>query len=340
MPGRTHLQHAQPVLLTHHLLAHAWPLVRDVDRLADWAATPATRRTARERWPASPSGLDPAAVAAELGFGVVQPELDRRHVGAGLRRRVRLRLRPGRRGRQPARRGADPLVDPGVRLRPAARLLVDGVEHHAAEEEPRHRRARPRQGRPADRQPDRAARDAQGAAAGLQPRPAGGQGAGLRLRGHPGGAAAGGDRDGRDAGVRHRPDGRAGAAGLLARHRRRRVAGPRGRAVPGGPRGRGRLRAALRGARLRARRADRRRSSPRSRRTSRPACARCSPSRARSPPATGGAARRRCGSPSSSTSSPPRSSGCTAGLPDLRALLVRAGPGGRTSAAGRGAAAR
>ena len=43
MPGRTHLQHAQPVLLTHHLLAHAWPLVRDVDRLADWAARVAGR---------------------------------------------------------------------------------------------------------------------------------------------------------------------------------------------------------------------------------------------------------------------------------------------------------
>ncbi|HSV41317.1 MAG TPA: lyase family protein, partial [Nocardioidaceae bacterium] len=28
MPGRTHLQHAQPVLLSHHLLAHAWPLLR------------------------------------------------------------------------------------------------------------------------------------------------------------------------------------------------------------------------------------------------------------------------------------------------------------------------
>lgn len=28
MPGRTHLQHAQPVLLAHHLLAHAWPLLR------------------------------------------------------------------------------------------------------------------------------------------------------------------------------------------------------------------------------------------------------------------------------------------------------------------------
>ena len=36
MPGRTHLQHAQPVLLAHHLLAHAWPLLRDVERLRDW----------------------------------------------------------------------------------------------------------------------------------------------------------------------------------------------------------------------------------------------------------------------------------------------------------------
>ena len=38
MPGRTHLQHAQPVLLSHHLMAHAWPLVRDVARLRDWDA--------------------------------------------------------------------------------------------------------------------------------------------------------------------------------------------------------------------------------------------------------------------------------------------------------------
>ncbi len=36
MPGRTHLQHAQPVLLSHHLMAHAWPLVRDVGRIRDW----------------------------------------------------------------------------------------------------------------------------------------------------------------------------------------------------------------------------------------------------------------------------------------------------------------
>ena len=72
-----------------------------------------------------------------------------------------------------------------VRLRPARRRLVDRVEHHAAEEEPRHRRARPRQVRAPDRQPHRPARHAQGPAARLQPRPAGGQGAGLRLRRHP-----------------------------------------------------------------------------------------------------------------------------------------------------------
>ena len=37
MPGRTHLQHAQPVLLAHHLQAHAWPLVRDLERFRDWS---------------------------------------------------------------------------------------------------------------------------------------------------------------------------------------------------------------------------------------------------------------------------------------------------------------
>ena len=267
MPGRTHLQHAQPVLLSHHLLAHAWPLLRDVDRLRDWDARVAADSPYGSGALAGSSlGLDPEGVAAELGFTGSTRQLDRRHRVARLRRRVRLRHRADRRRRQPVRRGGHPLVDPRVRLRDAARLLVDRVEHHAAEEEPRHRRARARQGRSADRQPDRAAGHAQGAAARLQPRPPGGQGAGLRLRRHPRGAAAGVHRHGRDADLRHRPDGRARAAGLLARHRRRRVAGARGRAVPGRPRGRRRLRAPLRGARHRARPSSPTSSSPRSRR--------------------------------------------------------------------------
>ncbi|TSD95412.1 argininosuccinate lyase [Gordonia rubripertincta] len=68
MPGKTHLQAAQPVLLGHHLLAHAQPLLRDIDRLAD-----ADRRTAVSPYGSgalagSSLGLDPAAIAADLGF--------------------------------------------------------------------------------------------------------------------------------------------------------------------------------------------------------------------------------------------------------------------------------
>ncbi len=69
MPGRTHLQHAQPVLLSHHLLAHAWPLLRDVDRLGDWR-----RRVVSDSPYGSGAlagqtlGLDPELVARELHF--------------------------------------------------------------------------------------------------------------------------------------------------------------------------------------------------------------------------------------------------------------------------------
>jgi argininosuccinate lyase len=35
MPGLTHMQHAQPILLSHHILAHFWRLQRDVERIVD-----------------------------------------------------------------------------------------------------------------------------------------------------------------------------------------------------------------------------------------------------------------------------------------------------------------
>ena len=69
MPGRTHLQHAQPVLLSHHLLAHAWPLMRDVGRLRDWDARVAPDSPYGSGALAGTSlGLDPGQVARELGF--------------------------------------------------------------------------------------------------------------------------------------------------------------------------------------------------------------------------------------------------------------------------------
>ncbi|MEY2433755.1 MAG: argininosuccinate lyase [Acidimicrobiaceae bacterium] len=68
LPGYTHMQRAQPVLLAHHLLAHAWALGRDVDRILG----------TRKRVDVSPLGagalagsslpLDPDGVAEELGF--------------------------------------------------------------------------------------------------------------------------------------------------------------------------------------------------------------------------------------------------------------------------------
>ena len=73
MPGYTHLQHAQPVLFSHHMLAYVWMLVRDFERLA------AARRAAD----ANPLGsaalagttypLDRYLTAAELGFSRVVP---------------------------------------------------------------------------------------------------------------------------------------------------------------------------------------------------------------------------------------------------------------------------
>jgi argininosuccinate lyase len=68
MPGRTHLQHAQPVLLAHHLLAHAWPLVRDLERLRDWSVRAGASPYGSGALAGSSLGLDPALVARELGF--------------------------------------------------------------------------------------------------------------------------------------------------------------------------------------------------------------------------------------------------------------------------------
>lgn len=68
MPGRTHLQSAQPVLLAHHLLAHGQALLRDVDRLRDWDARADSSPYGAGALAGSSLGLDPAAVAAELGF--------------------------------------------------------------------------------------------------------------------------------------------------------------------------------------------------------------------------------------------------------------------------------
>ena len=68
MPGRTHLQHAQPVLLSHHLLAHAWPLLRDFDRIRDLDRRLAVSPYGSAALAGTSLGLDAGAVAMQLGF--------------------------------------------------------------------------------------------------------------------------------------------------------------------------------------------------------------------------------------------------------------------------------
>jgi argininosuccinate lyase len=68
MPGLTHLQHAQPVLLAHHLLAHVQALSRDAGRLRDWDRRAAESPLGAGALAGSSLPLDPAATARELGF--------------------------------------------------------------------------------------------------------------------------------------------------------------------------------------------------------------------------------------------------------------------------------
>jgi argininosuccinate lyase len=72
-PGMTHLQHAQPVLFSHQLLAHAHALSRDVDRLRDWDRRAAICPLGAGALAGSSLPIDPQAVAAELGFDSAAP---------------------------------------------------------------------------------------------------------------------------------------------------------------------------------------------------------------------------------------------------------------------------
>ena len=73
VPGMTHLQHAQPVLLAHQLLAHVQAFARDAGRLRDWDKRAAVCPLGSGALAGSSLPLDPEAVAAELGFDSAAP---------------------------------------------------------------------------------------------------------------------------------------------------------------------------------------------------------------------------------------------------------------------------
>ena len=67
-PGFTHLQHAQPILFAHQLLAHVQAFARDIDRLRDWDVRTAVSPLGAGALAGSSLRLDPIATALELGF--------------------------------------------------------------------------------------------------------------------------------------------------------------------------------------------------------------------------------------------------------------------------------
>ncbi len=71
LPGYTHLQQAQPVALSHHLLAHGWAMARDAERLVDASKRINVSVLGAGALAGSSLPLDPEKSAAYLGFDAV-----------------------------------------------------------------------------------------------------------------------------------------------------------------------------------------------------------------------------------------------------------------------------
>jgi len=73
MPGYTHLQRAQPILLSHWWLSHFWPLQRDRDRLVQVHQRAAVMPLGSGALAGAPFPIDRTALAADLGFNAITP---------------------------------------------------------------------------------------------------------------------------------------------------------------------------------------------------------------------------------------------------------------------------
>jgi len=71
MPGNTHLQHAQPILFSHYLLAHAQAFLRDADRLAGAAARADACPMGSGALAGCAFAIDRQAIARDLGFSQI-----------------------------------------------------------------------------------------------------------------------------------------------------------------------------------------------------------------------------------------------------------------------------
>ncbi len=73
LPGYTHLQRAQPIVLGHHLLAYVFMLQRDCDRFGDCGARADTLPLGAAALAGTAFPIDLEALAKDLGFAAVSP---------------------------------------------------------------------------------------------------------------------------------------------------------------------------------------------------------------------------------------------------------------------------
>ena len=186
MPGYTHLQRAQPVYLSHHLLAYFWMFRRDARALRGRVGLDDGAAFGRGR----PGGRELRDGPGVCGFGARVrgrgAELDRRRLEPRLRTRLSLGGCDLRDPSLAAGRGDRAVVVGGVRVLRGVRRVGSSLLDHAAEEEPGRGRVAAREGAAGRGSPGGAPRRDAWVAADLQQGHAGGQGAPVRRGGHAG----------------------------------------------------------------------------------------------------------------------------------------------------------
>ena len=179
MPGYTHMQKAQPITLGHHLCAYAEMFRRDIGRFQAAKAAADAMPLGSGALAGTTYPLNRARVAELLGFSqLTRNSLD----GVSDRDFVLDYLYACSVTMMHLSRFCEELIlleHERVPVRRDGRRLRHRFLHHAAEEEPGHGRAHPRQDRPRLRRPDGAADRDEGPAPGLQQGHAGGQGGAL-----------------------------------------------------------------------------------------------------------------------------------------------------------------
>ena len=163
-PGLTHLQHAQPVLFSHQLLAHVHAFARDVGPAAGLGQAGGDLPAGGGRAGRVVAVVRPPRAGRQLGFSAATTNSmdavsDRDFAAEFCFAAALIGVHLSRLGEEIVLWSSQEFgwieIDDALRHR-----LVD----HAAEEEPGRGRAGPRQGGPADRRPHRPADHAQGAA--------------------------------------------------------------------------------------------------------------------------------------------------------------------------------